>query len=246
VVGLGAIGVMVANDAEALGMEVIGYDPFLTVDSAWGLSRTVKKALSLDSLLADSDYITLHVPLNDKTKSMINKDKLALLKKGVRLLNFARGGLVNNKDLQEAISQGVVACYVTDFPDEELLKMDNVIPIPHLGASTPESEENCAVMAVEQLRDFLERGNIKNSVNFPECILPQSGAKRLIIANRNVPNMIGQITPVLAEKKINIADMLNKSRGDFAYNIIDIDNNINDDVIDRLKKIEGVLMVRVI
>jgi len=246
VVGLGAIGVMVANDAESLGMEVIGYDPFLTVDSAWGLSRTVRRALSLDSLFAESDYITLHVPLNDKTKSMINRDKLALMKKGVRLLNFARGGLVNNKDLQEAISQGVVAFYVTDFPDEELLKMDNVIHIPHLGASTPESEENCAVMAVQQLMDFLERGNIKNSVNFPECILPQSGARRLIIANRNVPNMIGQITPVLAGKKINIADMLNKSRGDFAYNIIDVDNNINDDLIEKLMKIEGVLMVRVI
>jgi len=246
VVGLGAIGVMVANDAESLGMEVIGYDPFLTVDSAWGLSRTVRRALSLDSLFAESDYITLHVPLNDKTKSMINRDKLALMEKGVRLLNFARGGLVNNKDLQEAISQGVIACYVTDFPDEELLKMDNVIPIPHLGASTPESEENCALMAVQQLMDFLERGNIKNSVNFPECILPQSGAKRIIIANRNVPNMIGQITPVLAEKKINIADMLNKSRGDFAYNIIDVDNNISDDLIDKLMKIEGVLMVRVI
>jgi len=246
VVGLGAIGVMVANDAESLGMEVIGYDPFLTVDSAWGLSRTVRRALSLDSLFAESDYITLHVPLNDKTKNMINRDKLALMKKGVRLLNFARGGLVNNKDLQEAISQGVVAFYVTDFLDEELLKMDNVIPIPHLGASTPESEENCAVMAVQQLMDFLERGNIKNSVNFPECILPQSGARRLIIANRNVPNMIGQITPVLAGKKINIADMLNKSRGDFAYNIIDVDNNINDDLIEKLMKIEGVLMVRVI
>jgi len=246
VVGLGAIGVMVANDAESLGMEVIGYDPFLTVDSAWGLSRTVRRALSIDSLFAESDYITLHVPLNDKTKSMINRDKLPLMKKGVRLLNFARGGLVNNKDLQEAISQGVVAFYVTDFPDEELLKMDNVIPIPHLGASTPESEENCAVMAVQQLMDFLERGNIKNSVNFPECILPQSGARRLIIANRNVPNMIGQITPVLAGKKINIADMLNKSRGDFAYNIIDVDNNINDDLIEKLMKIEGVLMVRAI
>lgn len=246
VVGLGAIGVMVANDAEALGMEVIGYDPFLTVESAWGLSRTVKKALSLDSLFADSDYITLHVPLNDKTKNMVNKDKFILMKKGVRLLNFARGGLVNNRDLQEAISQGVVSCYVTDFPDEELLRMDNVIPIPHLGASTPESEENCATMAVEQLRDFLENGNIKNSVNFPECILPQSGAKRLIIANRNVPNMIGQITPVLAEQKINIADMLNKSKGEYAYNIIDIDNNINEEVIEKLKKIGGVLMVRVI
>ena len=246
VVGLGAIGVMVANDAESLGMVVIGYDPFLTVDSAWGLSRTVRRALSLDSLVAESDYITLHVPLSDKTKSMINRDKLPLMKKGVRLLNFARGGLVNNKDLQEAISQGVVAFYVTDFPDEELLKMDNVIPIPHLGASTPESEENCAVMAVQQLMDFLERGNIKNSVNFPECILPQSGARRLIIANRNVPNMIGQITPVLAGKKINIADMLNKSRGDFAYNIIDVDNNINDDLIEKLMKIEGVLMVRAI
>lgn len=246
VVGLGAIGVMVANDAEALGMEVSGYDPFLSVDSAWGLSRTVKKALSLDSLIAESDYITLHAPLNDKTKGMINKDKLALMKKGVRILNFARGGLVNNKDLEEAIKQGVIAAYVTDFSDEELLKMDNVIPIPHLGASTPESEENCAVMAVEQLKDFLEYGNIKNSVNFPECIMPPSGQKRIIIANKNIPNMIGQITPVLAEKKINIAEMLNKSKGDYAYNIIDIDNNVSDELVGKLKKIEGVVMVRVI
>ncbi len=246
VVGLGAIGVMVANDAEALGMEVSGYDPFLSVDSAWGLSRTVKKALSLDSLIAESDYITLHTPLNDKTKGMINKDKLALMKKGVRILNFARGGLVNNKDLEEAIKQGVIAAYVTDFPDEELLKMDNVIPIPHLGASTPESEENCAVMAVEQLKDFLEYGNIKNSVNFPECIMPPSGQKRIIIANKNIPNMIGQITPVLAEKKINIAEMLNKSKGDYAYNIIDIDNNVSDELVGKLRKIEGVVMVRVI
>jgi D-3-phosphoglycerate dehydrogenase len=162
----------------------------------------------------------------------------------VRLLNFARGGLVNDADLHEAITQGIVGCYVTDFPDEKLIAMARVLAIPHLGASTPESEENCAVMAVEQLKDFLEHGNVKNSVNFPECILPQSTPHRLIIANRNVPNMIGQITPVLAEKKINIADMLNKSRGDYAYNIIDIESQITPELIDKLRQIEGVLMVR--
>ncbi len=246
VVGLGAIGVMVANDAEALGMEVAGYDPYLSIESAWGLSRTIKKAISLDSLIADADYITLHVPLNDKTRNMLSKEKFAIMKKGVRILNFSRGELVNNTDLKDAIEQGIVSVYVTDFPNDDLLKTNNVIPIPHLGASTPESEENCAIMAAGQIADFLENGNIKNSVNFPECILPRSGAKRMVVANKNVPNMIGQITPVLAKHNINIADMLNKSRGDYAYNIIDIDGDVTDKVINELKAINGVIMVRMV
>ncbi len=246
VIGLGAIGVMVANDTQALGMEVSGFDPFLSVESAWGLSRSIKKAISLDNLISDADYITLHVPLNDNTENLINKEKFKLMKKGVKILNFARGGLVNNEDLKEAIEQGIVSAYVTDFPDDNLIKTEHVIPIPHLGASTPESEENCAVMAVNQLRDFLEFGNIKNSVNFPECVLPLSGKNRILIANRNVPNMIGQITPVLAKNNINIADMLNKSRGDYAYNIIDIDSDLNGNVIGDIKAIDGVVMVRAI
>jgi len=246
VIGLGAIGVMVANDAVALGMEVIGRDPFISVDAAWGLSRDVKKAFSLDSLFSEAEYISLHVPLNNETKGMLNKDKFALMKKGVRIINFSRGGLVNNEDLIDAIKNGIVASYVTDFPEEELLGIDNIIPIPHLGASTPESEENCAIMAAKQLKDFLENGNITNSVNFPECVLPRSGNMRIVIANKNVPNIIGQFTHILAEKSLNIADMLNKSKGDYAYNIIDVDGDVNDDTIRNLKKIENVIMVRLI
>jgi len=246
VIGLGAIGVMVSNAAAVLGMEVIGRDPYISVDAAWGLSRVVKKAISLDSLIAEADYISLHIPLNDKTKGMLNREKFSIMKKGTRILNFSRGGLVNNEDLKDAIEKGIVASYVTDFPDEELLNIDNVIPIPHLGASTPESEENCAVKVVGQLRDFLENGNITNSVNFPECNLPLSGKKRLLVANRNVPAIIGRITYVLAENDINIADMLNKSRGNYAYNIIDVDSDLNDQIIDDIKAIENVIMVRVI
>ncbi|TAL30734.1 MAG: 3-phosphoglycerate dehydrogenase [Spirochaetes bacterium] len=245
-IGLGAIGVMVANDAQALGMEVWGYDPFISVEAAWGLSRSVKRAISLDNLIAESDYISIHVPLNDKTKGLLNKEKFALMKKGVRILNFARGGLVKNADIKDAIGQGIVSWYVTDFPEDDLLDIPQVIPVPHLGASTPESEENCAFMAVEQLKDYLEYGNIKNSVNFPECVLPPSGQKRITIANKNIPNMIGQITPVLAEKNININEMLNKSRGDYAYNIIDTDSDIGDDVVSKIKSIHGVIMVRVL
>lgn len=246
VIGLGAVGVLVANEALSMGMDVSGYDPYLSVDAAWQLSRQVKKAISLDSLLAESDYITFHVPLNDKTKGMLNREKFALVKKGLRIMNFARGGLVNNEDLKKAIKDGIVAAYVTDFPDDDLLDIEQVIPIPHLGASTVESEENCAVMAVNQLREYLEFGNIKNSVNFPECIMPPSEQRRILIANKNVPNMIGQITPVLAEHNINIADMLNKSKGDYAYNIIDIDNGIGEDAVEKLRRIQGVVMVRVI
>ncbi len=246
VIGLGAIGVMVANDAISLGMVVTGRDPYISIDSAWGLSRAVQKSPSLDSLISDSDYISLHLPLTADTKGIINKDKFKIMKKGVRILNFARGGLVNNKDLLKAIDEGIVGCYVTDFPDEELLGNDKIIAIPHLGASTPESEENCAVMAVKQVKDFLENGNIANSVNFPDCFLQKSGDRRLIYANRNVPNMIGQVAHILAENKINIADMLNKSKNDYAYNIIDIDGEIGENIIDEMKKIDDVIMVRIL
>ncbi len=246
VIGLGAIGVMVANDAVALGMEVAGYDPYISVEAAWGLSRTVRRATSLDQLLAQSDYITLHVPLMDQTKGMLKADKFALMKKGVRIINLARGGLVKNADLLEALKTGGVGCYVTDFPDDDLLDVPGVIAIPHLGASTPEAEDNCAVMAAEQVRDFLENGNIKNSVNFPACALPSMGRNRILVANANVPNMVGQITTVLAGEKINIADMMNKSVGDFAYNIIDVDGQVSDAQVEKLRKIEGVVMVRLI
>jgi D-3-phosphoglycerate dehydrogenase len=245
VVGLGAIGVMVANDAVELGMQVTGYDPFISVEAAWGLSRNVKRARGLESLLAESDYITLHIPLNDKTKGLINRERIAIMKKGVRILNFARGGLVNNEDIKDALRDGTVFSYVTDFPDEDLLRIDNVIAFPHLGASTPEAEDNCAIMAVNQIREFLEHGNIKNSVNFPDCELDSVGsANRVVIANKNVPNMVGQITTILASEKINIADMINRHKGDYAYNIIDIDGDIPAVVIEKLKGIDGVIMVR--
>lgn len=244
VIGLGAIGVKVANDAMALGMDVIGYDPFISVESAWGLSRNVKRANVLETLIQESDYITIHVPLLDSTKGMIDKQRFGLMKKGVRILNFSRNGLVNNEDLKEAITGGIVTAYVTDFPDENLLKMDNVISIPHLGASTAEAEDNCAVMAVNQIRNYIEYGNITNSVNFPECSMPQSGITRLVIANKNIPNMVGQVTTFLAGENINIADMINKHKGEYAYNIIDLDSKISPEQLESLKKIEGVIMAR--
>jgi len=246
VIGLGAVGVSVSNDAASLGMEVTGYDPFISVESAWDLSRHIIRAAGFDSLLASADYITLHVPLTEETKGMINKDRFARMKKGVRILNFARGELVNQKDLKAAIEKGIVSVYVTDFPDEELLEMENVITIPHLGASTPEAEDNCAVMAVKQICNYLEKGNIINSVNFPTCQMDILRKKRIIIANKNIPRMVGQITAILASEGINIADMLNKSKGDLAYNIIDIDNEISNESIQKIRRIEGVTTVRVI
>jgi D-3-phosphoglycerate dehydrogenase len=246
VIGLGAIGVMVANAAVSLGMEVSGYDPYISVEAAWGLSRDVKRSVGLDSLIADSDYISVHVPLTDKTRGLINRDKFALMKKGVRLLNLARGGLVNNEDLKAAIAEEIVRYYVTDFPDEDLLKLDQVIALPHLGASTPEAEDNCAVMAVNQLRDFLENGNLTNSVNFPDCQMGLRTGVRAVIANENVPNMVGQITAVLAEQQLNISDMLNKHRGNLAYNIIDLDSDVSPEQEQKLRDIEGVIMVRVL
>jgi len=246
VVGLGAIGTMVANAAESLGMEVMGYDPFLSIEAAWRLSRNTKKAASLDKLLAECDYITIHVPQNKDTKGFINTDKFAIMKKGVVLLNFARGGLVDTPSLKKAVADGIVGRYVTDFPDEEVIKTDKVIAIPHLGASTEESEENCAFMAVKQIMDFLENGNIKNSVNFPECFLDRSGKQRITICNLNTPGMIEKITHFMADNKLNIADMINKSRGNVAYNIIDIDGEIADDLVKKIKAAEGVLGVRVL
>ncbi|MCL2688798.1 MAG: phosphoglycerate dehydrogenase [Chitinispirillia bacterium] len=246
VIGLGAIGVMVANDCVALGMKVIGYDPFISVEAAWKLSSSVKRANGIESLLAECDYISLHVPLSDKTKGIINKERFAIMKKGVRILNFSRGGLVNNNDLVEALNDGTVSIYVTDFPDENLLKQEKVIAFPHLGASTPEAEDNCAIMAVNQTKDYLERGNIKNSVNFPDCDLDFRSQTRLVIANKNVPNMISQITTLLAAEKINVSDMLNKHKGEAAYNIIDVDGDVGEDTLTKIRAIDGVIMARII
>ncbi|HUN56094.1 MAG TPA: phosphoglycerate dehydrogenase [Smithella sp.] len=246
VVGLGAIGTMLANAAESLGMEVMGYDPFLSIEAAWKLSRTIKKASSLERLLAESDFITLHVPQNKDTKGFINSDKFALMKKGTVLLNFARGGLVDTPSLKKAIADGIISSYVTDFPDEEVIKTDKVIAIPHLGASTEESEENCAVMATMQLMDFLENGNIKNSVNFPDCSLDRSDKKRITITNKNTPGMIEKITHLFADNKLNIADMINKSKGNLAYNIIDLEGDISAELVEKINAIDGIVAVRVI
>ena len=246
VVGLGAIGTIVANTAEGLGMEVWGYDPYMSIEAAWRLSRNTKRAASMDKLLSECDFISLHAPLNKDTRGSINADKFAVMKKGAVLLNFARRELVNTADLQKAVTDGIVSCYVTDFPDEALIKMDKCIAIPHLGASTEESEENCAIMAAMQLMDFLENGNIKNSVNFPESFLDRTGNQRLTISNQNSPGMIEKITHLLADSKINIADMINKSKGNIAYNIIDIDGSVNDDLIKKIRSTEGVIAVRML
>jgi D-3-phosphoglycerate dehydrogenase len=246
VVGLGAIGVLVANAAEALGMEVYGFDPYISIESAWGLSRSVQRATSLEGCIAEADFISLHIPLLDSTKEIINEKLLMKLKKGVRVLNFARGELVSNQGIIKALEKGVVSTYVTDFPTDDLLQIPGVLPIPHLGASTPEAEENCAIMAANQLREYLQTGNIINSVNFPSCKMDFSCPVRLTIANKNIPNMVGQITTILAEENINIADMLNKHHGDMAYNIIDLDGDVSDRALDKLKAINGVVMTRVI
>ncbi|MBN1870661.1 MAG: phosphoglycerate dehydrogenase [Candidatus Omnitrophica bacterium] len=246
VIGLGKIGVMVANSALDLGMNVIGYDPFISVESAWGLSREVKRAEGFDGLIAGSDYISLHTPLTDQTRGVINAEKFAHMKKGVRILNFSRGGIVNNEDLSKAIKDGIVERYVTDFPDDELLHMEKVIAIPHLGASTEEAEINCATMAVKQIRDYLETGKIKNSVNYPDCKLEQSSDIRLVIMHENVPNMVGQISAVLAKENINITEMLNKSKGNFACSIIDVAQTPSQKAVDAIYKIKSVVKVRVL
>jgi D-3-phosphoglycerate dehydrogenase len=247
VIGLGAIGVLVANAATALGMRVIGYDPYMTVKQALKLSREVTWVEGILPLLSQADYVTINIPQTAETKGYLNKEKFKMMKKGVRILNFARGGLVNNTDLAEAIAEGKVDCYVTDFPDETTLKMDKVISIPHLGASTVESETNCAIMAVNQIKEFLECGNIINSVNFPEAQMETHNEARILVANQNVPNMVSQISAVLAAEEINIDQMLNKKRDNIAYNIIDVDKKVIDESIrEKLMTIEGIFMVRII
>jgi D-3-phosphoglycerate dehydrogenase / 2-oxoglutarate reductase len=246
VIGLGAIGVMVANNALALGMEVTGFDPFISINAAWELDRQVLKAASLEHLISVSDYITLHVPLNKETTGMINRDMFSIMKKGTRLINFARGELVVNTDLFYAIDQAIVSCYVTDFPSDELLGNEKIIAIPHLGASTPESEENCAVMAANQLRDYIENGNIKNSVNFPDCELRINGNNRITAIHENIPNMLGQVTTLLAQSGINISDMLSRNKNNIAYTILDIEGSVTGDIISRISGIKGMKRIRIL
>jgi D-3-phosphoglycerate dehydrogenase len=246
VVGLGSIGVMVANDATALGMEVIGYDPYISVDAAWSLSGSVKRAETLEGLLAKADYISLHIPLGEETRGMIDALKIRNMKTGSRIINLARGGLVNEADIIAALESGKLAAYITDFPSAELLRCKKAVCIPHLGASTPEAEDNCAVMAVKQLMEFLESGNIKNSVNFPRCRLEQRAPHRLLVANRNIPNMVGQITTLLAGAAVNITDLINHHRDDYAYNIIDTEQPIPAVVLEQLGRVDGIVRVRVL
>ena len=244
IIGLGAIGILVANAAYALGMEVIGYDPYLSVDSALKLSRHVKKANSPEEVYAAADYITIHVPLMDSTRNTINAETIAQMKDGVIILNFARGGLVNNADIKKALSDGKVAKYVVDFADSETVNQPGIINIPHLGASTAESEDNCAVMAAQELADYLENGNILNSVNFPNCSLPEDNIGRIAIAHKNIPNVIAKFTEALSS--VNISDMINKSKGELAYTIINTDHAIPAEAIEKLNQIDAVIRVRVI
>jgi D-3-phosphoglycerate dehydrogenase len=246
VVGLGAIGVMVANDATALGMQVIGYDPYISVEAAWNLSRSVTRADTLEGLLAKADYITLHLPLSDTTKGLLDAEKFRFMKKDARIINLARGGLVNEADIIDALNASKLASYTTDFPTAELLACPRVICVPHLGASTPEAEDNCAVMAVQQIMDYLEAGTLRNSVNLPRCRLERRAPYRLVVLNRNIPNMVGQITTILAQAGVNIADLINHHRDDYAYNIIDTEQKIPPDVLEQIINVEGIIRVRAI
>ena len=245
VIGLGAIGILVANAASALGMDVYGYDPYLSVDAAWKLSRSIKHAADMKEIFAECDYITVHVPLTPDTKGFINNDSIATMKDGVRILNFARGDLVDSAAIIDALANGKVAAYVTDFPSDEVIGVDGVIAIPHLGASTPESEENCAVMAADEIREYLENGNIVNSVNMPNVVVPRSTEVRVCIIHNNIPNMIAQISAAVSACNINIEKLNNQSRKDFAYSILDVES-IDDAAIQGIKAIDGVIRVRVI
>ena len=246
VIGVGAIGVLVANAAVALGMEVVGFDKFLTVESAWKLSRSIKRAESMDEIFRDCDYITLHIPATPQTQGTLCADSIAKMKDGVRILNFSRADLAVSADIRAGLQSGKIARYVTDFPTQELLGVQNLIAIPHLGASTEESEDNCAVMAVGELRDFLENGNITHSVNYPDVSLPHSGDKRICICHRNIPAMLTQITAVLAEENINIENMVNRSKKDYAYTIVEIIGEVPADTAERLCAIEGIIRVNII
>lgn len=245
VIGLGAIGYRIANAAVGLGMEVYGYDPFIPVKFAWNLSRQVKHVDYLEDILTNCDYVTIHVPLNDKTKKMINKEALDKLKDGAVLLNYSRDMLVDEDALEEALESKKLRKYVTDFPNDRVITLNNVIAIPHLGASTEEAEENCAVMAVEELKDYLDNGNITNSVNYPDCSLGVlKKTIRLAVAHKNIPKILGKVTALLGEKGVNIADMISKSKGEYAYALFDLDGDITLEILNTIKSTEGVIKVR--
>lgn len=246
VVGLGAIGRYVANAALDLGMNVIGYDPGITVEGAWQLSSTVQKAASIEELLAKVDFVTFHVPLIEATKNMINAERIKIMKDNAIILNFARDGIVDDSAVLAALNAKKLYAYVCDFPNNEIKDHERVVSLPHLGASTVEAEDNCAIMVAEQVRDYLENGNVKNSVNFPAVSMPRNGSNRITVVNSNVPNMVGQISTALASANLNILDMLNKSRGELAYTIIDVDVAPQQDLVEQIKSIDGVLAVRVI
>ena len=244
VIGLGKIGCLVADAAISLGMQVLGYDPEITVDAAWSLPSQVKKANSVDEILKNSHFVTLHVPLVDATKNMINAERLANAKQGAVLLNFAREGVVTEKAVLDALESKRLNYYVCDFPGKGLIGKPRVIALPHLGASTREAEENCAVMVADQIRDYMEHGNIKNAVNFPNMNMPRESRFRIAVANANVPNMVGQISTAMAQANLNIHNMMNKSKGEMAYTLLDVDSAVNKKVIDAIGKIKGVLAVR--
>lgn len=246
VIGLGAIGVLVANAAVALGMDVYGYDPYLSVDAAWKLSRSIHHATSLDEIYAACDYISVHVPLTPDTTGMLNADAFAGMKDGVRILNFSRAGLVDSAAMKAALASGKVASYVVDFPTEEMLGVDNVIAIPHLGASTPESEDNCAVMAADELKDYLENGNITHSVNYPDVKVPRGDADRICVMHKNVPNLLTQISGVVSAAGINIHSMTNKSKKEYAYTILDIEGHADDSIVQSILAVHDVIRVRVL
>ncbi|MBR3908636.1 MAG: phosphoglycerate dehydrogenase [Clostridia bacterium] len=246
VIGLGAIGVMVANSANALGMQVYGYDPYLSVKSAWNLTHNAVYIGDINEIFAECDYITVHVPLTDTTKNLINADSIAKMKNGVRILNFSRAALVDSAAIKAALESGKVASYVTDFPTDEVLGVDGIIAIPHLGASTPESEENCATMAAKELVDYIENGNIVNSVNLPEVTMPRSGDQRVCVIHKNIPNMLTKITGLIANDNVNIENLLNKSRGDYAYTMLDIGEADTAQLQGEIEAIDGVIRVRFI
>ncbi len=244
IVGLGAIGVEIANAAHTLGMDVIGFDPAITKRNAWKISADVQEASNIEELFSKSDFVSFHVPLVENTKNLLNANRVALLPKNAVVINLSRDGIVDEDALIKALDSGKIKYYVTDFPTNNKKNHDRVIALPHLGASTAEAEENCAIMAVKQVRDYLENGNIVNSVNFPEAKMPSAGKERLAITHKNIPNMVGQISTAIAEEGINIVDMMNKSKEEVAYTLIDLENEISDKVIDNLMRVEGILTVR--
>ena len=246
VIGLGAIGVLVANAAQELGMQVYGYDPYLSVDAAWRLSQFVKHAASAEEIYAECDYITVHVPQNDATKGMINKNTIAQMKDGVRILNFARAGLVNTADMKEALAEGKVACYVVDFPEADVLGVENIVAIPHLGASTPESEDNCACMACDEIADYLLNGNITHSVNFPDVVAPRTAQTRICVLHQNIPAILSRASDIVASRGINIDQMTSRSRKENSYALLDVQGAVSEELLQEIAAIEGVYRVRAV